>query len=149
MKFSSFKRPAYTRPPVSAARPIRQVTPTVFTDLVMTRPKEDAVRSEPYRRLVAAMPCKACGIQGYSQAAHLPTEGKGIKQDDRLTFPLCCTRPDITGCHADYDQYRLFSRPVAMTVGRAWAADTRRQISATGQWPKNLPIFETVEVIHV
>ena len=58
---------------------------------------------------------------------------------DRQIFPLCCTRVGITGCHADYDQYRLFTRAVAMEVGLAWAADTRRQITAMGQWPSNLP----------
>lgn len=141
MKFSSFKRQAYVRPPVSVPRPVRQVAPTVFTDLVLVQAKDDAIRCEPYRRLVAAMPCKACGIQGYSQAAHLPPEGKGIKQDDRLIFALCCARVGIRGCHADYDQYRMFTRLIAMTVGLAWAADTRRQIIAAGQWPAKLPFY--------
>ena len=36
------------------------------------------VRSEAYRRAVASLPCIACGIQGYSQAAHLPPEAKGM-----------------------------------------------------------------------
>ena len=38
----------------------------------------------------------------------------------------------------DYDQYRLFPREAAMTVGRAWAADTQRRIQAMGLWPENL-----------
>ena len=101
--------------------------------------KTPALRSEPYRRLVAQLACKSCGIQGYSQAAHLPPEGKGTKQDDRQIFALCATRPGIPGCHQDYDQYRMFPRDAAMTVGRAWAADTRRQVEAMGAWPKNLP----------
>jgi len=105
----------------------------------MMFPKTPALRSEPYRRAVAALPCKSCGIQGYSQAAHLPPEGKGTKQDDRQIFALCCTRPSIPGCHQDYDQYRMFTREQAMVIGRAWAADTRRQIEAMGAWPKNLP----------
>lgn len=104
--------------------------------------KERAIRSEPYRRLVAAMPCINCQLVGFSQAAHLPPDGKGIKQDDRQIFPLCCARIGIHGCHADYDQYRLFPRSAAMKVGIAWAADTRRQIEAAGQWPANLPKLE-------
>ena len=44
--------------------------------------KAAPVRSEAYRRLVASLPCIACGIQGYSQAAHLPPEAKGMKQVD-------------------------------------------------------------------
>jgi len=102
--------------------------------------KDAPVRSEAYRRAVASLPCIACGIQGYSQAAHLPPEAKGMKQSDLLTFPLCCTRVGIPGCHQDYDQYRLFPREAAMTVGRAWAADTQRRIHAMGIWPKALPL---------
>ena len=102
--------------------------------------KAAPVRNEAYRRAVASLPCIACGIQGYSQAAHLPPEAKGMKQSDLLTFPLCCTRVGIPGCHQDYDQYRLFPREAAMTVGRAWAADTQRRIQAMGMWPKNLPL---------
>ena len=108
--------------------------------------KENAVRSEEYRRLVAALPCKNCGIVGYSQAAHLPPDGKGIKQDDRQIFPLCCTRVGITGCHSDYDQYRMFTRPVAMEVGLAWAAGIRRQIIAKGLWPASLARMEGEDV---
>jgi len=100
--------------------------------------KDNPVRSQQYLRVVASLPCIACGIQGYSQAAHLPPEAKGMKQSDLLTFPLCCTRVGIPGCHQDYDQYRLFPRAAAMTVGRAWAADTRRKVQALGLWPKNL-----------
>ena len=100
--------------------------------------KSAPVRSEAYRRLVASLPCVACGIQGYSQAAHLPPEAKGMKQSDLLTFPLCCTRVGIPGCHQDYDQYRMYPKHAAMTVGRAWAADTQRKIYALGLWPKNM-----------
>ena len=102
-------------------------------------PKDAPVRSEAYRRAVASLPCIVCGIQGYSQAAHLPPEAKGMKQSDLLTFPLCCTRVGIAGCHQDYDQYRLFPRAAAMAVGRAWAKDTQRRIRAMGLWPKGLP----------
>ena len=101
-------------------------------------PKAAPVRSEAYRRAVASLPCLACGIQGYSQAAHLPPEAKGMKQSDLLTFPLCCTRVGIAGCHQDYDQYRLFPRAAAMAVGRAWAADTQRRLLAMGLAPPSL-----------
>ena len=100
--------------------------------------KDNPVRSQQYLRVVASLPCIACGIQGHSQAAHLPPEAKGMKQSDLLTFPLCCTRVGIPGCHQDYDQYRLFPRAAAMAVGRAWAADTQRRIQAMGLWPKNM-----------
>ena len=112
----------------------------VATTPVVQVPKAAPVRSEAYRRAVASLPCIACGIQGYSQAAHLPPEAKGMKQSDLLTFPLCCTRVGIAGCHQDYDQYRLFPRAAAMAVGRAWAADTRRKLLALGLWPKGVPV---------
>ena len=102
--------------------------------------KSAPVRSEALRRAVASLPCIACGIQGYSQAAHLPPEAKGLKQSDLLAFPLCCVRVGVPGCHQDYDQYRMFPREAAMTVGRAWAADTRRKLLALGLWPKALPL---------
>ena len=105
----------------------------------MKYPKTKPHRDGKYLRLIATMPCFSCGIDGYSQAAHLPPEAKGMKQSDLLTFPLCCTRVGIPGCHQDYDQYRLFPREAAMTVGRAWAADTQRRIHTMGLWPENLP----------
>jgi len=119
---------AFRAPQPVAATPAEPVT------------KDAPVRSEAYRRAVASLPCIACGIQGYSQAAHLPPEAKGMKQSDLLTFPLCCTRVGIPGCHQDYDQYRLFPRDAAMAVGRAWAADTQRRIQAMGLWPQALPL---------
>jgi hypothetical protein len=109
--------------------------------------KAALVRSETYRRLVASLPCIACGIQGYSQAAHLPPEAKAMKQSDLLTFPLCCTRVGVHGCHQDYDKYRLFPRAAAMTAGRAWAADTQRRLLAMGLVPPYLmqPISEALQ----
>lgn len=127
-------------------RSMPTVTPGAFRapQPVATTPaapitKDNPVRSPQYLRTVASLPCIACGIQGHSQAAHLPPEAKGMKQSDLLTFPLCCTRVGIAGCHQDYDQYRLFPRDAAMTVGRAWAADTQRRIHAMGLWPTGVP----------
>lgn len=107
--------------------------------------KSAPVRNEAYRRAVASLPCVACGIPGYSQAAHLPPEAKGLKQSDLLAFPLCCARIGVPGCHQDYDQYRMYPKHAAMTVGRAWAADTQRKIQAMGLWPKTLPYPATPE----
>ena len=59
---------AWRAPRVVEAMPAAQVS------------KAAPVRSEAYRRVVAGLPCIACGIQGYSQAAHLPPEAKGMKR---------------------------------------------------------------------
>ena len=125
---------------IKTRAPLRASTYAAPTEPAAPIAKAAPVRSEALRRAVASLPCIACGIQGYSQAAHLPPEAKGMKQSDLLTFPLCCTRVGIAGCHQDYDQYRLFPRAAAMAVGRAWAADTQRRILAMGLWPKALPL---------
>lgn len=71
-------------------------------------PKTKPPRDGKYLRLIAAMPCFWCGIDGYSQAAHsnLAKHGKGASQkaSDYATFPLCCERPGVRGCHTLFDQ---------------------------------------------
>ena len=101
--------------------------------------KDAPVRSEAYRRLVAAMPCKACGVQGYSQAAH-PNSGKGlgIKTSDLDCFALCCDRPGVLGCHCLFDNYQMGGKRAQALMEQAWAADTRAQINALGLWPATL-----------
>lgn len=133
--------PAHSRLTV----PVNQARISVLPMAAM--PKEVPVRSEPYRRLVAAMPCINCHIEGYSQAAHPPPTAKGRKEDDRSTFPLCCIHPGtdgqlVPGCHADFDQYRLVPAADMRSVAGHWAAETRQAIRQAGQWPKGLPHIE-------
>ena len=105
-------------------------------------PKVVPVESARYRRLVAMLPCKICGIDGHSQAAHPNTgKGTGTKTDDRLCFPLCCDRPGVRGCHPQFDQHALMSKAARRAIEPAWGADTRRQITAMGLWPANLPVW--------
>jgi hypothetical protein len=60
-----------------------------------------------YKR-VAELPCVRCGIEQHSQAAHSnrTEDGKGARKKAHYlaTFPLCCTRPGINGCHFEHDQ---------------------------------------------
>ena len=111
----------------------------------LAQPKTEVVRSEVYRRLVAAMPCIACGC-GPSQAAH-PNTGKGMamKTDDRLCFPLCGPQPSRPGCHALFDQGVMFSKVARRSIEPAWGADTRRRIIANGKWPQRLPLWDEKE----
>lgn len=111
--------------------------------VTVAAPKECAVESEAYRRLVAALPCKHCGVAGYSQAAHPNTgKGAGIKTDDRRCFPLCTVHPVagsyVQGCHERFDQGALYTKAVRREIEEAWGADTRRAIVAAGNWPKGL-----------
>lgn len=85
----------------------------------MIGPKVPKVRSEPYRRYVASLPCYRCGIHGYSQAAHADEgKGMGLKTDDLTCYPLCGPRLDEPGCHE--------------FVGRALAREDRRAYEITG-----------------
>lgn len=108
--------------------------------------KSAPVRSERYRRLVAAYPCIHCGIADLSQCAHGNTgKGMGMKTDDRNTFPLCADSPGRPGCHPRFDQHALFPRAVVADIEQAWAADTRRRINAAGLWPAEVPQWEELE----
>lgn len=68
-------------------------------------PKDEPLRDEAYRRLVAALPCAHCGIVGYSQAAHADAgKGMGIKACDSTCYPACGPHPGPDGgidpgCH--------------------------------------------------
>ncbi|WP_149357197.1 hypothetical protein [Comamonas testosteroni] len=108
--------------------------------------KEHAIESEPYRRLVAELPCFWCGISGYSQHAHLNYgKGLGMKTDDRTGFPLCCSRPGVEGCHVAYDNYRLLEsggREAHREYGIEAGRFTREQILKAGLWPKKLPLWQ-------
>jgi hypothetical protein len=65
--------------------------------------KQDAWRSEGYRRFVASFPCFGCGIENRSQCAHEEAgKGKAMKTDDRRTFPLCADMPLRVGCHTQH-----------------------------------------------
>ncbi|MBT2299255.1 hypothetical protein J7E70_02145 [Variovorax paradoxus] len=140
---TGFKRPEFVRTPPSAPRPATRRA--VLANCAAAAPaieKVVPVEHEGYRRLVALLPCKICGIDGHSQAAHPNTDkGTGTKTDDRLCFPLCCDRPGVRGCHPQFDQHALLSKAARRAIEPAWGADTRRQIAAMGLWPKSLPIW--------
>lgn len=102
--------------------------------------KAAPVRSEPYRRAVASLPCVICGVHGYSQAAHANTgKGASIKACDLQTFPACASRPGLLGCHHKLDQGALFTKYVRRELESVWVADTQRRIHAMGLWPKEVP----------
>lgn len=129
-----------------ALRAINSVVPRaasmgLATTAAAPIPKSAPVRSEPYRRAVATLPCAICGVHGYSQAAHANQgKGMGMKACDLTCFPACGPRPGFQGCHAALDQGALFLKAVRRELEPVWAADTRRKIQAMGLWPKVLPV---------
>lgn len=143
MKRTGFARKTYTPPPAAPLRALtRPVNYGVADDRANCRPKENAVRSEEYRRLVAALPCAHCGIHGISQHAHENEQkGKSLKLDDRRAMPLCADQPGREGCHKKFDEYRLFpgGREAHVAFGKLWAKETRVHIRVSLTWPKNLP----------
>lgn len=141
----TFARKPYERKPQPLYAPVerRGTYATPETEIPVSVPKTEIVRSEAYRRLVAAMPCIACGC-GPCQAAHPNTDkGMSMKTDDRLCFPLCGPQPGRPGCHALFDQGAMFTKAARRAIEPAWGADTRRRIIANGQWPQRLPHYST------
>jgi hypothetical protein len=89
------------------------------------RPKAPKpVRSEPYRRLVAALPCINCTLEGFSQAAH-PNAGKakGLKACDLACFPLCSVAGN--DCHRKFDQYEYGTSGYQAELEEEWTARTQ------------------------
>lgn len=148
LKRSTFKKPELKRErTLPEPIPMHLRRNAVFARMDVPadpQPKEEAIRHEGYRRLVASMDCISCGRPGRSQHAH-ENEGKGksLKLDDRRAMPLCCDEPGREGCHAKFDQYRLLpgGRAAHVEQGRAWSAQTRAAILADGLWPAGLPLL--------
>lgn len=87
------------------------------------------IRSEPYRRYVASLPCIHCGMEGYSQCAHANSgvfgKSMGMKAHDLFTFPLCADAPGRVGCHSQWDKGGLRPQDSDKAAMEAtWAAIT-------------------------
>ena len=153
LKRSPFKRKA----PAAFINPEREQKPNGvlyrpfngarFDGAVIGAPKENAARSESYRRLVAALPCIHCGLAGHSQAAHAD-QGKGghIKTDDRTCFPLCATSFAAPGCHDIIGASGQYTRDERRALEGKYGAATRAAIRIAGLWPADLPAFDEFEL---
>lgn len=144
LRRTPFARKPYSPPPAAPLRPLERpvnVARISANDPGPAVAKENPLRCEEYRRLVVQGACSNCQIVGYSQAAHPPPTGKGIKEDDRECFPLCCARPGIPGCHWLFDNYKLIQTGLMREQAALWGADTRERITASGLWPENLPLW--------
>lgn len=99
------------------------------------RSRRKAIASEElaYYKAVASLPCVCCGIWGYSQAAHsnraADGKGLGIKADYKATFPLCCDRPGVVGCHTRHDQCIGMTREEADARTPIYIADTQAKLA--------------------
>ncbi len=119
--------PSKARPTVVSIIDTRSV-------LVIPIEKMEPVRSESYRRFVAAQACFGCGLEGYSQAAH-PNQGKGmaLKTTDLDCFPLCVTRMGRVGCHDAHDQRTMLGREASREIEAGYVARMHRIARAAGR----------------
>lgn len=95
--------------------------------------KARPLRSEAYRRYVAAHACFGCGVQGWSQCAH-ENAGKSMarKVCDSRTFPLCGPRLGLIGCHQQYDIGIEMSREEKRAMAAGYVARMQAQAIADG-----------------
>lgn len=91
--------------------------------------KENVLRSEKHRRIVASMPCASCKAEGQSQAAHRNFgKGLGIKACDSQTFPQC------PRCHTLLDQSGGLKKAIRRAFEKRLVDETRAELQARGQW---------------
>lgn len=87
-------------------------------------------RSPAHRRNVAGLACVACGLEGYTQAAHRnETKGIGIKACDSQMMALCID------CHRAIDQGGKLNRESRREVEKAYVKVTRSRLIAADKWP--------------
>lgn len=109
-------------------------------------PKNLRFESEPYRRLVAGMPCIFCGVVGRSQAAHMNGGGMGTKHDDRLIFPACADGPGYRGCHLRLDQGGEITKEVKRRREANAVLDTIETVVRAGLWLTGMPMPDLEEL---
>ena len=100
----------------------------------MLYPKTRIVRSERYRRWVASLPCIACGVEGFSQAAHANHgKGMGMKTCDTHTFALCAPHWGLIGCHQQHDMCIDMSRDERREHEARYIAQTQALARVAGE----------------
>ena len=100
----------------------------------MLYPKARIVRSERYRRWVASLPCIACGVEGFSQAAHANHgKGLGMKTCDTHTFALCGPHWGLIGCHQQHDLCIDMTRDERREREARYIAETQARAREAGQ----------------
>ena len=144
MRRTGFARKPHPKAPRAPLAPIpRDLAERISTGpaRLSVMPKHPTEQSEPYRRLVAALPCDLCLVPNLSQCAHPNTGKAGGKKliDDRLCFPLCADTPLRAGCHGRFDQGALMSKAERRQYEPEAGKRARDTINRLGLWPARLP----------
>jgi hypothetical protein len=118
-------------------RPVRYAQPA--NEPLFAVPKERVIEHEGYKRLVRALPCAHCGIEGYTQFCH-SDEGKGIgiKTDCRRGWPGCGPHGDTAGCHHLIGSSGSFPRDERRRLEALYSSRARAEIARQGAWPEDL-----------
>lgn len=125
--------------PTARAQPLRIAD--TRARLTVPLPKNPPLRSEPYRRWVAAQPCAHCGRAGPSQAAHSDTgKGVGIKSCDSTAIPLCADGHGRQGCHAVFGASGLLGRVHRRHLESTYVQSVQDRAKEEGAWPKGWTI---------
>ena len=102
---------------------------------IKSRQKAVPANEKAHYRRVAGLPCACCGIEGFSQAAHSNRhqdgKGAGLKAHYLATFPLCCDRPGVVGCHTRHDQCIGGNRAEMNRRSIIYIAQTKRELGVT------------------
>lgn len=115
------------------ARALQDRTPVVL-------PKPETFEHEPYRRLVAALPCAMCGRAGPSQHCHMDLgKGTGLKTDDRLAWPGCADGPGYVGCHTQLCATGVLPKAMRRHKEALLVINTIWRINTMGLWPGDVP----------
>ncbi|MHA3905167.1 hypothetical protein ACTPOE_16805 [Castellaniella sp. WN] len=146
--FKSAGKPMQRKTPMKATKPMgrgskkrgpglaQRVAESQGTVIRPFRRPERSFRSVEHRRAVASLPCARCGVVGFSQAAHANAgKGLGLKTSDALTFPLCCSRPGVVGCHVLHDQGGIYTRQERARVEWESVDATRATLIRQNKWP--------------
>lgn len=113
----------------------QRVAESLGRAIAHVRSEPTLLRSEQHRKHVAALPCARCEVVGFSQAAHVNFgKGGGVKTCDSLTFPLCCDRPGVRGCHSLHDQGGIYSKEERPLVEWQYVDATRAQLIRKNKW---------------
>lgn len=143
------ERPVLVPSAIAPRADVRMATRADLAQPAAPVEKDNAVRSEPYLRLVASYPCLLCFREGRSQAAHcnaLGGKAGGLKADDRFTFALCADEPGRTGCHRWFDQSGVLAKHARPLIELNLVTEQVRLIVRDNRWPRNLPMVDLARV---
>lgn len=116
MKRSSFSR-TFERPPRRLPSPPSCWREPQAVGMSQPVPKDAPLRSEAYRRWIAAQPCILCGVVGRTNACHTNVgKGMALKASDTMLFPACGPSGLNPGCHWKIDNSQDMTKDERRTL---------------------------------